>query len=304
MVARTGVKLGVTWHLAPALGRLMDQVDDAWPRRATLSDGSIASTQHSLANPSSDHEVRRAPSGAYYVTAVDITTDPASGADMARVAAALVASRDPRIKYLIHQGRICDSRPEFHPWQWTTYSGPNRHDHHLHISVLMNRAGDTRPWHITGPATPPAGPILRRNDMAEVPQAQWDEVYRWVKATGPVLAELTRKVQATGGRLADVQREVGDDETNLTATITGVKSAILAELDAAGQPTGVWYVQQAGRAEIYEVISGRARHVTAAEWAARSLSGTPVVRLDPAEDAALLGQLGIPPAVAPTTEGI
>jgi hypothetical protein len=106
-------------------------------------------------------------------------------------------------------------------------------------------------------------------------------------------AVLTAKIQATGGRLADVQAEVSDDETDLTAAIGGAKDAILGELESAGQPTGVWYVQQIGRAEVYEVISGRARHVTAAEWAARSLSGTPVVRLDPAADAALLGQLGI-----------
>ena len=45
----------------------------------------------------------------------------------------MVQSRDPRIKYLIFQGRIVSSLRQ--PWVWRPYTGANAHMQHLHVSV-------------------------------------------------------------------------------------------------------------------------------------------------------------------------
>ena len=67
---------------------------------------------------------------------------------LAHLAHALAKSRDHRIKYIITNRRILDSRPEFHPWVWLPYFGKDPHTGHLHLSVVtsQSRYDDTRPW--------------------------------------------------------------------------------------------------------------------------------------------------------------
>jgi hypothetical protein len=221
MVARSGAG----WHLAHSLQRLVEQVDAAYPNRSRASDGSIASTQHHSANPTSDHEIR---SG--LVTAVDISHDPAHGADMAKVAAALVASRDPRIKYVIFNRRICDSRPQYGAWQWKPYSGSNPHDHHMHVSVLMVSADDTRPWRITAavppPAVPPAGPILEGDDVTN------DDIQKIADAVAVRLGVVGRSVQHTEAIAgADAVRDKNAD-ADTARRLDGIETQ-LADIKAA-----------------------------------------------------------------------
>lgn len=134
-----------SWRPARSLLILRDQVNAAWPDRNKASDGMIGDPRHQ-AEPTSDHNPALI-GGEWIVCAFDITHDPAHGVDCGRIAAAMVLSHDPRIKYLIWNRRILDSRPQFHPWTWQPYTG-DPHTSHLHVSVLANVCDDTRTWHI------------------------------------------------------------------------------------------------------------------------------------------------------------
>lgn len=130
------------WRLASSLLTLRGQVDARAPQRSRTHDGTIGDAAH--ASRKSDHN----PNGAGVVTAIDLTHDPAGGLDCAALADALVKSRDPRIKYIIFRGRIASSKVQ--PWTWRPYTGANRHDKHLHLSVDAgpSRYDDPGKWGI------------------------------------------------------------------------------------------------------------------------------------------------------------
>ena len=90
----------IAWRVARSLVRLIDQCNAAWPNRSKVSDGTIGDAAH--ATRASDHNPWYGPG---IVTAADITHDPAHGADMHKLAASLVASRDRRIKYCLTPGQ-------------------------------------------------------------------------------------------------------------------------------------------------------------------------------------------------------
>lgn len=140
-------------RIAKSLAVLRDQIDAAYPGRSKTSDGWIATAQHTKQNPNSDHEKNE--SGV--VQALDITHDPAHRLDAGRIAEALLASHDPRIKYVISNKRIAGSPEAVErkqvkgpPWAWHTYTGPNEHRLHFHVSVLDDPAkyDDQTPWNI------------------------------------------------------------------------------------------------------------------------------------------------------------
>lgn len=134
----------MTWRLARSLEQLRSQVNAKWPGRSKQSDGSIGNADH--ASRSSDHNPWVDGS---VVSAIDITHDPKSGCDSYALAAALVASQDPRLKYIISNGKICSGSAQSTPaWIWRKYTGANRHDHHVHISVKADKAhyDNTDPW--------------------------------------------------------------------------------------------------------------------------------------------------------------
>ncbi|WP_439377818.1 hypothetical protein [Amycolatopsis lexingtonensis] len=147
------------WYVARSLDRLLAQLNAKAPQRSKASDGSIGDAAHSARL--SDHN----PTSAGQVCARDYTHDPAGGLDCNWLADALVRSRDPRIKYVIWNRRIIDSRPGNHPWVWMPYSGTNPHNKHLHLSVFAGSAGDnTADWALSGApsggggSTPPPAP--------------------------------------------------------------------------------------------------------------------------------------------------
>lgn len=140
----------MAWRVAYSLDQLLAQLNALAPSRSRASDGSIGDAAHQAQGSASDHNPWYGPG---IVTARDFTHDVAGGLDCSKLAAALVASRDPRVKYIIWQGRICDSRAQFNPWTWQPSSG---HYQHLHLSVMPNAsADDRRPWSLPGLA--PAG---------------------------------------------------------------------------------------------------------------------------------------------------
>ena len=126
----------MSWRVAKSLLHLREQVNAKAPVRDKSNDGTIGDASHQTRD--SDHNPWVTDSGLGVVTALDITNDPAHKVVSRDIAEALRNSRDSRIKYVISNGQIFSS--EVHPWEWRSYSGPNLHFHHVHISVLPQKA--------------------------------------------------------------------------------------------------------------------------------------------------------------------
>lgn len=135
------------WRVAKSLEVLRKQLNERYPDRAKGWDGGIGDAAH--ATRDSDHNPWvKDSSGQPIVTARDFTHDPAHGVDSYVMAEQLRTSRDPRIKYIISNRKICSSTVS--PWTWRKYTGSNPHDHHVHVSVLPDQAhfDDEAPWEI------------------------------------------------------------------------------------------------------------------------------------------------------------
>lgn len=134
---------GSDWQVVPSLTQLLVQADQAWPVRHG-ADGTKAGAAHATTSPNSDHnpdmngDVRAADIG-------EVTED-----DGIALAEAMRLSRDPRIKYVIHERRMFSSYKthEYPPFMWRPYSGSNGHWSHVHASVLIDNQSDYSPWDI------------------------------------------------------------------------------------------------------------------------------------------------------------
>lgn len=135
----------MSYRQALALATLLDEVNTRAPRRSTASDGWIGDAAHrsrtSDHNPWVDDGV---------VTARDFTDDPSGGHNATEFAEFLRTSRDPRIKYVIDQGRMFSSYDSSGgpAWAWRNYSGSNQHIQHTHVSVqpYKNLYDSVTPW--------------------------------------------------------------------------------------------------------------------------------------------------------------
>jgi hypothetical protein len=117
-------------HPQPAAVALLRQANALAPKRKKASDGLLPSAAHVKQNPNSDHN-----SG----FAVDLTHDPKSGMDCRIIYEEF--KKDKRVKYLIFNAKIWSrSRGE------NTYTGPNRHSTHLHVSIKEDCGDDTSNW--------------------------------------------------------------------------------------------------------------------------------------------------------------
>lgn len=154
----------MAWRESKALLMLLAQVNARWPRRSKLSDGQLGDTAHSQRK--SDHN----PNAAGVVQAMDITNDPTNGPVSRGLAEALVASRDPRIKYVISNRQICSGSAGPQPWVWRPYTGANPHEHHVHISVKDSAKlyDDASEWNLDAYQQGPAVPIV-----LEVGSTKW-----------------------------------------------------------------------------------------------------------------------------------
>ncbi len=133
------------WRLARSLTKLREEVNAAYPGRPTNSDGTIGDAAHS--SRKSDHN----PNSAGIVCALDLTEWVQNGIEMNDVLAEILrASRDPRIKYVISDGRMFSSYSTSHrrAWEWGPYNGFNKHTKHVHVSVLGHYADTITPWNI------------------------------------------------------------------------------------------------------------------------------------------------------------
>lgn len=218
----------MTWRVAKALETLRAQIDAAHPSRRKDSDGTIGDAAH--ASRTSDHNPWVQDAGVGVVTAMDITHDPAGGVDSYALADLLRQRRDPRIKYVISNRRIFSS--QVNAWEWRPYTGINPHDHHVHVSVLSDKAhyDDTTAWSIAGTAAPaaPAQSTLQKGSTG--PDVQLLQHLLQIPADG-VFGDATeaavRAFQGVHALVADgvvgtyTWRALSSTPTGIVATIFG-----------------------------------------------------------------------------------
>jgi lysozyme family protein len=191
------------WRLAEALKALLEQVNEAFPRRSKLSDGTIGDLAHR--QRPSDHNPNIVDGGFGVVTALDITHDPAKGCDAGAIAEALRRSQDARIKYIISNRRIAssDAIGTVPAWTWRAYTKPNPHEKHVHVSVKATKAAydDAGPW-----ALPAAGAAVEMADGETGPAENEAAIRAALQALGasrkPLLATLLEAQEAIGVLLA------------------------------------------------------------------------------------------------------
>lgn len=134
--------------LAPSLVAFRNELNARYPNRDKASDGWIGDAAHS--SRESDHN----PDDDGMVHALDLDEDTDgntadSGPELEWLSEHLRNSRDPRIKYVIYEGRIFAGRNGPSPWVWRPYvGGSNLHTKHMHTSVTYDEVGEnsTAPW--------------------------------------------------------------------------------------------------------------------------------------------------------------
>lgn len=136
---------GRSFTTAKSLNALMDEIE-LWQPSPRPADGTVASKTHDQNNPSSDHRPRPF-SGSGIVHAVDVGELNEDGSVLAE---AVRAKRDPRLKYLIHEGRLFSSYNHVNgaAWTWRPYSGYNAHSNHVHISVYRSSENNGAKWNL------------------------------------------------------------------------------------------------------------------------------------------------------------
>jgi hypothetical protein len=114
----------------PAAIAVLRQATALRPKRKKASDGLLPSAAHLAQSPNSDHNTG---------FAVDLTHDPDNDINCHEVYAHLKSDR--RVKYLIFKGRIWSAENGDRE-----YTGSNKHNKHIHISIKDNCGNDTSPW--------------------------------------------------------------------------------------------------------------------------------------------------------------
>lgn len=135
---------GRNWETPPSLNALLDEIEAAYPAPRSL-DGTVASKAHDRNSPTSDHRPKPT-SGPGIVRAVDIGENEPEG-DV--IAEAIRKSKDPRVKYVIHESRIFSSYSNSRrkAWEWGSYTG-HSHATHVHVSTVTIKDPDGSPWNL------------------------------------------------------------------------------------------------------------------------------------------------------------
>jgi len=118
---------------SPAAIAMLRQATALAPLRKKASDGLLPSTAHLKQSPNSDHNTG---------LAVDLTHDPKRGIDCEEIFQRL--KEDDRVSYLIFNGKIWSR--QYARQGDRKYTGSNKHEKHLHVSIKPEYAGDTSPW--------------------------------------------------------------------------------------------------------------------------------------------------------------
>lgn len=138
MVATSGVNAnGERWFLAPSLVGFINSVDRQFPNRDHSSDGSIGDAAH--AARASDHNPCWTCTGYSHgiVRAIDVDIDGNLPGRNLREEILYSAIRHPAVWYVISNGKIYSRT---YDWVANDYTGPNPHEHHVHISIVRTEA--------------------------------------------------------------------------------------------------------------------------------------------------------------------
>ena len=117
----------------PAAIAVLRQATAIAPLRMKASDGLLPSRAHLTQSPTSDHNTG---------FAVDLTHDPKHKIDCDDIFQKL--KEDKRVKYLIFKGKIWSKERAGEGDR--EYTGSNKHNKHLHISIEEDMGKDTSPW--------------------------------------------------------------------------------------------------------------------------------------------------------------
>jgi len=171
----------MSWYVGSSLDQLLNEINASAPNRNKASDGSIGDASHSAStsdhNPCDCHNA---------VCARDYTHDPGGGFDsyaFAHWLADRTKGPEARVKYIISNGQIASGQGQSYPaGQWRPYTGSNKHDHHVHVSVrhgseyFDNAGGWSWSGGAPGPDNPP--PEIGLDQMFALIRFD-NKVYRW-----------------------------------------------------------------------------------------------------------------------------
>lgn len=214
----------MAWHLAPSLAQLRREINTRWPNRDKTSDGTIGDAAHSAR--ASDHN----PNSRGSVNAIDIDED---GIDAWGLVALLVT--DPRVYYVIYEGRIWQRKHGFAP---RPYTGINAHRKHVHVSIIQSVAAEqnTTPWSVarigaSSSVKPSTGGSTTKpsttNPKPKPNKSEEDELMALSKDTLNQITDATLGVNvAANGKSAPLVQHMAE-----AFVADKAQSAKLAELD-------------------------------------------------------------------------
>lgn len=213
----------MSWGVAPAITQLQTQLTEAFPDRAK-PDGTIGDAAHSSRD--SDHN----PDGDDLVCALDAKR-LSQAIDSDRLARALVASRDPRIKYVISRGCMWSSYPtRTHPaWAERPYNGSNAHAEHAHLSVTQAGKNSRARWAaVDALAQPKPHPHPGRFTIMDADTREYLERKFAALSGGP-------RVRDASGKVIDKDQtlSVADVYTLVEERVAAAEARIIAAVKAA-----------------------------------------------------------------------
>ena len=212
--------MAASWHLAPSLAQLRRETNTRWPNRDKTTDGTIGDTAHS--SRASDHN----PNSRGSVNAIDIDED---GIDAWRLISLLIT--DPRVYYVIYEGRIWQRKYGFKP---RPYTGINAHRKHVHVSIFQSAAAEqnTAPWGVakigaSSGIKPSVGGSTTKPSTTNPNQSEEDELMALSKDTLKQITDATLGVNVTAnGKSAPLVQHMAE-----AFVADKAQSAKLAELD-------------------------------------------------------------------------
>jgi hypothetical protein len=255
----------MSWRLARSLDVLRAEVNAAAPSRSKRSDGTIGDAAHRATW--SDHN----PNASGVVCALDLTHDPAGGADMNVIADHIRKRGHPALKYLIWSRRIYSVARAGEGWR--PYGGSNPHTSHLHVSVGIGSDGrsvgpydNTSPWGISSTGISVEDALIGTKEGDGVAPAKPDERVKCVQRL---------IVQAGHGKLLDPDGVDGVWWKKTSAALLACRRDVGSEVKTATSLTGEALAQ---------LLVAMARHQARAHGGGGTGGGTVIVPKDLAVD--------------------
>lgn len=230
-----------TSSLVPAALQFVDELNAAYPRRGTGSDGSVASSSHHAANPNSDHEHGTPQPGDRDIDAVDITDQLVPGDETASdramygdVIPRFQARR--RAQYWIHDDMICFADEGWVPRSYA-YAGPNRNRHtkHVHFNWREDNAShnDITPYGFRGEDTMTpeevGDAVLERKlpvpkDVKDDKDGLW-YVQTYITSARNNAREAVVKATEVGADVAELRTELAEVRSMLSTLLERIPPA-------------------------------------------------------------------------------